>query len=70
MLALPKERRAEIAQAEQDLLVEINRYFEKTRPMERIMNEALAALRRQWSRCCWNREVVTVHDALSKQTQI
>ena len=58
MLALPKERRAEIAQAEQDLLVEINRYFEKTRPMERTMNEALAALRRQVVTPLLDREVI------------
>ena len=68
MFALPKERRAEIAQAEQDLLVEINRYFEKTRPMERTMNEALATLRRQVVTPLLDREVVAVHDALSKQT--
>ncbi len=47
VLALPKERRAEIERSEQELRAQISRYFEKTRPMERVMNEALAALRRQ-----------------------
>lgn len=47
MLALPKERRAEIDQTEQELRAEISRYFEKTRPMERVRDEALATLRRQ-----------------------
>jgi len=47
MLALPKKRRAEIDQAEQELRVEINHYFEKTQPKERAMNEALSTLRRQ-----------------------
>src|SRR5512145_440453 len=42
VLALPKERRAEIDQAEQELRAEINRYFEKVRPMARAMGEALA----------------------------
>ena len=47
VLALPKEDRAAIDQSEQELRVEIARYFEKTRPRERAMNEDLAALRRQ-----------------------
>ena len=47
VLALPKARRAEVEQAEQELRAEITRYIEKTQPLERAMNEALAALRRQ-----------------------
>lgn len=46
-LALPKERQAEIDQAEQELRAEIARFPDKTRSMERIINEGLAALRRQ-----------------------
>lgn len=38
VLALSKERRAEIELAEQELRAEISRYLEKTRPMERVMN--------------------------------
>jgi hypothetical protein len=47
VLALPKERRAEIALAEQELRAQIARYLENIHPLERVMNEALAALRRQ-----------------------
>ncbi|MCX7196329.1 MAG: AAA family ATPase, partial [Proteobacteria bacterium] len=47
MLVLPKEHRAEIEQAEQELRAKITSYFEKIRPLERVMNDALAALRRQ-----------------------
>jgi predicted ATP-dependent protease len=47
VLALPKEDREVIDQSEQALRAEITRYFEKTRPMERVMNGDMAALRRQ-----------------------
>jgi predicted ATP-dependent protease len=67
MLALPKERRAEIAQAEQELLVEINRYFEITRPMERKMNEALATLARQVVKPLLDRETGAIQKTLEKQ---
>jgi predicted ATP-dependent protease len=46
-LALPKERRTQIDQAEQALRAEIARFLDKTRALERVMNEGLAALRRQ-----------------------
>lgn len=45
--SLPKERRAQIDQAEQELREEITRFLDKTRPMMQVMNEGLAALRRQ-----------------------
>jgi len=45
--SLPKERRAQIEQAEQELREEIGRFLGKTRPLERVMNEGLTALRRQ-----------------------
>ncbi|MEO8122100.1 MAG: Lon-like protease helical domain-containing protein, partial [Rhodoferax sp.] len=45
--ALPKDQRIEIDEAEQALRTEIARFLDKTRPLERVMNEALAALRRQ-----------------------
>ncbi|MDP1996316.1 MAG: AAA family ATPase, partial [Gallionella sp.] len=57
VLTMPKERRAEIALAEQELRAEISRYFEKIRPMERVMNEALAALRRQVLKPLLDREL-------------
>ncbi|MBI3481280.1 MAG: AAA family ATPase [Nitrosomonadales bacterium] len=67
VLALPKERRAEIAQAEQELRAEIARYFEKTRPMERVMNEALAALRRQVVKPLLEHELQEIRIGLKKQ---
>ena len=67
VLALPKERRAGIAQAEQELRAEIGRYFEKTRPMERVMNEALAALRRQVVKPLLDRALQEIRIGLKKQ---
>lgn len=45
-LALPKERRTEIDKAEQELRAQIARFLEKTRAMDRVMNEGLAEARR------------------------
>ncbi len=67
ILALPKKQRAEIALAEQELLTEINRYFEKTRPLERVMNEALAALRRQVVKPLLDREEREIRASLETQ---
>ncbi|WP_435627216.1 Lon protease family protein [Candidatus Ferrigenium straubiae] len=67
LLTLPKEQRAEIAQAEQELRAEIGRYFEKTRPMERVMNEALAALRRQMVKPLLDHELQEIRLGLKKQ---
>lgn len=67
MLALPKEQRAEIKQAEQELLAEINRYVEKTRPLERQMQEDLATLRRQVVKPLLNREVHAIRAALENK---
>ncbi|MGB8077322.1 MAG: ATP-binding protein, partial [Gallionella sp.] len=67
VLALPKERRARIAQAEQELRAEIARYFDKTRPMERVMNEALAALRRQVVKPLLDHEFQEIRAGLKKQ---
>ncbi|MGA7751162.1 MAG: ATP-binding protein [Gallionella sp.] len=67
VLALPKERRAKIELAEQELRAEIARYFEKTRPMERVMNEALAALRRQVVKPLLDHELQEIRVGLKKQ---
>ncbi|TAJ79786.1 MAG: ATP-binding protein [Gallionellaceae bacterium] len=67
VVVLPKERRAEIEQAEQELRTEITRYFEKTRPMEKLMNEALAALRRQVVKPLLEREMQEIRNGLKKQ---
>jgi predicted ATP-dependent protease len=67
VLALPKIRRAEIEQYEQELRAEISRYFEKTRPMERVMNETLAALRRQVVKPLLDHELQEIRVGLKKQ---
>ncbi|MGA7594273.1 MAG: ATP-binding protein [Gallionella sp.] len=67
VLALPKGRRAEIALAEQELHAEIARYFDKTRPLERAMNEALAALRRQVVKPLLDRGLQEIRAGLKKQ---
>lgn len=65
--SLPKERRARIDQAEQELREEITRFLDKTRPIERVMNEGLAALRRQVARPLLDREVQEIRLGLNKQ---
>jgi predicted ATP-dependent protease len=65
--SLPKERRARIDQAEQELREEITRFLDKTRPIERVMNEGLAALRRQVARPLLEREVQEIRLGLNKQ---
>src|SRR3989338_4118016 len=67
VLALPKERRAEIELAEQELRAEISRYLEKARPMELVMNEALAALRRQVVKPLLDREMQEIRVGLKKK---
>lgn len=47
VMSLARADRVAVEQAEQELRAEIAHYFEKTRPLERVMNEALATLRRQ-----------------------
>ncbi|MDA8127210.1 MAG: AAA family ATPase [Betaproteobacteria bacterium] len=67
VLALPKARRVAVEQAEQELRAEIARYVEKTEPLERAMNEALAALRRQVVKPLVERELQTIRAGLKKQ---
>ena len=67
VLALPKARRTEIEQAEQELRAEITRYIEITQPLERAMNEALAALRRQVVKPLVERELQAIRSGLRKQ---
>ena len=66
-LALPKERRTEIEQAEEELRAEITRFLEKTRPMERVMNEGLAALRRQVVKPLLEHALQEIRNELRKQ---
>lgn len=65
--SLPKERRAQVEQVEQELREEITRYLDKTRPMERVMNEGLAALRRQVVKPLLDREMQEIRVGLKKQ---
>ena len=65
--ALPKEQRTEIDRAEQELRGEITRFLEKTRPLERVMNEALAALRRQSVKPLMDHELQDISVSLKKQ---
>ena len=67
VLALPKARRLAIEQADQELRAEITRYIEKTQPLERAMNEALAALRRQVVKPLVERELQAIRSGLKKQ---
>lgn len=65
--ALPKDRRLEIEKSEQELRVEIARFLEKTRPLERIRNESLAALRRQVVKPPLEHELQDIRNSLKKQ---
>jgi predicted ATP-dependent protease len=67
VLALPKARRVAVEQADQELRAEIARYVEKTQPLERAMNEALAALRRQVVKPLVERELQAIRAGLKKQ---
>src|SRR5574340_543104 len=67
VLALPKERRAQIEETEQELRAEIARFFEKTRPLERAMNESLAALRRQVVKPLLDRELQDIRIGLDRK---
>jgi predicted ATP-dependent protease len=65
--SLPKERRAQVDQAEQELREEITRFLDQTRPLERLKNEGLAALRRQVVKPLLTHELQEIRVALSKQ---
>ncbi len=69
VLALPKEKRAAIDFAEQELRVEISRYFEKVAAMGRVKDEALAALRRQVVKPLLEHELQLIRTGLKKQVK-
>lgn len=64
---LPRERRAELERAEQELRVQITRFMEKSGARERALGEALAALRRQVVKPLLDHELQTVRAAMKKQ---
>ena len=66
-VALPRERRAEIERTEQDLREQISRFLDRMRPMQRVMHEALAALRRQTIKPWLDHELQEIRLALKKQ---
>ena len=68
-LALPKERRTAIDQAENELRAEIANFLDKTRPIDRVKNEGLAALRRQTIKPLLEQELLHIQQALAKPTQ-
>lgn len=67
LLALPKEKRAEADRLEEELRGEITRYLEKTRALERVKNEGLAALRRQVIKPLLEHELQEIRSELRKQ---
>jgi predicted ATP-dependent protease len=67
MYALSRERRAEIDKDEDALRAEITRFLDKTRPMERVMIESLAALRRQMVKPLIERELKEIRGSMNKQ---
>ena len=66
-LALPKEQRSEIDRAEEELRQAIGRFLENNRAMERVMNEGLAALRRQMIKPMLDHELQDIRSELRKQ---
>ncbi|MDP3701223.1 MAG: AAA family ATPase [Hylemonella sp.] len=67
LLALPKDKRAEADRLEEELRGEITRYLDKTRALERVLNEGLAALRRQVIKPMLERELQEIRNELRKQ---
>ena len=66
-LALPAEQRFEMARAEDELRQAIGRFLETSRAMERVMNEGLAALRRQMIKPMLDHELQDMRSELRKQ---
>ncbi len=66
-LALSREERAKIDGAEEALRAEIGRYQEKTRAMERVLNEGLASLRRQRVKPLLDHALQTIRNEMRKQ---
>jgi len=68
-MALPKERRTAIDQAELELRTEIANFLDKTRPIDRVKNEGLAALRRQTIKPMLEQELAQISKAINKPSQ-
>ncbi len=63
-LSFTPEKRVEMDAAEEALRLEIARYLEKTRALDRVMNEGLSALRRQTLKPTLDREIDAVRQGL------
>jgi predicted ATP-dependent protease len=63
-LARTPQQRVEMEKAEEALRSEISRYLEKTQSMERVMNEGLAALRRQTIKPLLEHELQLIRNGL------
>jgi predicted ATP-dependent protease len=66
-LALPKDKRAEISRAELELRGEIANHVARMRPMERVMNESMSALKRQVVKPLLEHELQEIRNGLKKQ---
>ena len=69
VMILPKERRVEIEQSEQELQIEITRYFDRARSLDRIMNEGLEVLQHRVVRPLLERSLQEVHSEFQGQTE-
>ncbi|WP_296869514.1 Lon protease family protein [Tibeticola sp.] len=67
LAALPRERRAEIDHAEQELRVQIGRFAERSAALDRELEQALAALRREVVRPWLAEALQAVRMAMKKQ---
>jgi len=66
-MALTREQRAAIDESEAALRNEISHYLDNARARERVLNEALAALRRQMVKPMLERELQGIRNELRKQ---
>lgn len=66
-MALTREEREKMDSAEAALRLEISRYLEKSRAMERALNERLAALRRQMARPLLDHALQAIRSEMRKQ---
>ena len=67
LLGLSLEDKAELDHAEQELRVEIGRFLDHMRPRERVMNEAIAQLKRRQIKPLLERECSRIRTALKQQ---
>jgi predicted ATP-dependent protease len=67
LIALPKKRRTDIEQAEQELRTAITQFIEKMQPAEQVMNESLAALQRATIKPLLDQELQAIRVKLKMQ---